>query len=470
MNIGQIPPSHLRTINAQNLQWKVVLGEACDNSFDSGANWVRVAFTGTKQLEISDDGGGCDNIEAMLTIGKHYRQASTKLGRFGVGLKDLACWLWGELLIHTIHGGVLRTAAVDWERLAKSDSWNVPDPVEHSINDGRRGTRLIFRKACRNRPDLDSLAVELGYLFAPALWSGKQIAIECGRKKITVAGWKLPEFEGEIVRESFLVDGKQVELTAGVVASDHTNQRKGFTFIHEHRVILNSSLGSNGHSVARVCGLVVLGIEWKLGRNKDAISEGDDQMSRLEEEIFARVGDVLRRAESQANLLRNSAFEGAVTTALRGLLPAAVEASEDRKARRKPAESQSGAVDPVGSSIKHRKARREQPGSTFRGSTKLAAIRFEWESTNDGAIGRADLPGNVVYLNERHPRLEHHRKMENVDAITDMCCMILIDAVIKNREASKLSIVRDCSDLTSAISEVLRRQQETDDAQFGVVA
>jgi hypothetical protein len=219
-----------------------------------------------------------------------------------------------------------------------------------------------------------------------------------------------------------------------------------------------------------VCGLVVLGSEWKLGTNKDAISEGDDEMSRLEDEIFARVGDVLRRAESQANLLRNSAFEGAVTTALRGLLPAAVEASGNRKARRKPAESQSGAVDPVGSGVKHRKARREQPGSTFRGSTNLAAIRFEWESTNDGAIGRADLPGNVVYLNERHPRLEHHRKMENVDAITDMCCMILSDAVIKNREACKLHIVRDFSDITSALSEVLRRQQETDDAQVGVSA
>jgi hypothetical protein len=48
--------------------------------------------------------------------------------------------------------------------------------------------------------------------------------------------------------------------------------------------------------------------------------------------------------------------------------------------------------------------------------------------------------------------------------------MILSDAVIKNREACKLHIVRDFSDITSALSEVLRRQQETDDAQVGVSA
>jgi len=78
-------------------------------------------------------------------------------------------------------------------------------------------------------------------------------------------------------------------------------------------------------------------------------------------------------------------------------------------------------------------------------------------------IGRADLPGNVVYLNENHRRLVHHRDKENVDAITDICSVILCEEVIRNRESEKLPIVRDCSDITAAISEVLRRQQETDE-------
>ena len=78
-------------------------------------------------------------------------------------------------------------------------------------------------------------------------------------------------------------------------------------------------------------------------------------------------------------------------------------------------------------------------------------------------IGRADIPGNVVYLNDNHNRLIHHRERDNVDAIADLCCVILSEEVIRNRESSKLPIVRDFTDITSAISEVLRRQQETDE-------
>jgi hypothetical protein len=465
VNLGNIPPSILRSINAQQMQWKVALGEACDNSFDSEANWVRIVFHGQKQVEIIDDGNGCDNIEAMLTIGKHYRQANTRLGRFGVGLKELACWLWGELVIHTISGGVMRKAAVDWERLARAADWNVPDPTACPVQDPQqRGTRLLFRRTGRNRPgDLAALADELGYLFAPALWNGKQIAIESGSKKLTVAAWKLPEFEGEVVRESFLVNGKRVQLTAGVVASDHVNPRKGFTFIHEFRVLLNSAMGSGGKSVSRICGTVDLGPEWKLGKNKDAIQDSDDQMAALEHAIYTRCEELLGRGERQSMILRNSAFEGAVTNALRGLLCAAVDDDPDRKAKRKAPENQTGRVEPTGKGRRHKRAKNQQPGQTFKGKASLAGIRFEWESRQDGMIGRADLPGNVVYLNDNHRRLIHHRENENVDAIADLCCVILSDEVIRNRESTKLPIVRDYTDITSAISEVLRRQQETDD-------
>lgn len=465
VNIGNIPPSILRSINAQPMQWKVALGEACDNSFDSGANWVRIVFHGDKQLEIIDDGGGCNNIEAMLTIGSHYKQANTKLGRFGVGLKELACWLWGELVIQTIHGGIVRKAAIDWERLARASDWNVPDPTEKPVGDRQeRGTKLLFRKTVRNRPsDLAVLADELGYLFAPALWSGKQIAIESGKKKLTVAAWKLPEFDGDVVRDSFSVNGKRVELTAGVVSSDHVNSRKGFTFIHEFRVLLNSALGSCGKSVSRVCGTVVLGSEWKLGKNKDAIQDSDDQMVALEQAIYSRCEKILERGERQSTMLRNSAFEGAVTTAIRGLLSAPSDNEADQKARRASPENDAGGVQPKESGRRHGRARKRQDGSTFKGSANLTGIRFEWECRNDGMIGRADLPGNVVYLNESHRRLIHHRENENVDAIADLCCFIVSEEVIRNRESLKLPIVRDYTDITSAISEILRRQQETDD-------
>jgi len=463
MNIGNIPPAILRSINAQPMQWKVALGEACDNSFDSRANWVRIVFHGEKQLEIIDDGDGCGSIEAMLTIGNHVRQASTKLGRFGVGLKELSCWLWGELFISTIYAGICRTALVDWERLARQPHWNVADPDEKPALAGQRGTSLRFRRTMRNRPgDLDLLSDELGYLFAPALWSGKQIAIEFGRKKITVAAWQLPEFEGEVIRDSFYVNGKRVELVAGVVTPDHTNQRKGFTFIHEHRVLLNSALGSKGKSVSRVCGTVVLGPEWKLGKNKDAIQDSDDQKDALEDAIYLRCQGVFARADRQAMMLRNSALEGAVTKALQLWVGNGPDEDETRKAKRNPRQEQTGTVSPAESGRKHRRAKVDQAGQTFKGISSMGEIRFEWEAVEDGSLGRLDPLGKVIYLNERHPRLAHHKQEENVGAIADMCCTVLVQALVNKSESHLLPCVRDL-DIISAMSLVLRKQQESDD-------
>jgi hypothetical protein len=186
-------------------------------------------------------------------------------------------------------------------------------------------------------------------------------------------------------------------------------------------------------------------------------------MKALEDAIYSRCEEVLARGERQSTILRNSAFEGAVTSALRGLLSAAVDDAADRKAKRRSRQNETGPVQPAGTGRRHRRANNQQPGQTFKGKTNLAGIRFEWESRQDGMIGKADLPGNVVYLNENHRRLIHHREKENVDAIADLCCVILSEEVIRNRESSKLPIVRDFTDITSAISEVLRRQQETDD-------
>jgi hypothetical protein len=463
MNLGNIPPSILRSLNAQPMQWKVALGEACDNSFDSKANWVRIRFTGDKQVEISDDGEGCDNIEAMLTIGRHYRQHSTKLGRFGVGLKELACWLWGELWIQTIHGGIQREVVIDWEKLARSSDWIVTDPDEEKAKDGQRGTRLLFRRAMRNRPQrLEELANDLGYLFAPALWNGKQIAIEHGKRKLTVIPWQLPEFEGEVVKDLFQVDGKKVQLTAGVVAGDSTNLRKGFTFIHEHRVLLNSALGAKGRSVSRICGTVILGPEWKLGKNKDAIQDSDDTKQALEEAIYSRCEALFERGEKQANFLHNSAFEGAVTEALKTMLSNGDCDAATKKAKRKPAENETGLVEPKNTDKKHKRASKEQSGSSFAGNAKLSSMRFEWETGADAMIGRCDIPGSVVYLNENHPRAKHHKENENVDAIADLCAWIITEEVMRDREQNKLPLFRDYSDMTTAISDVLRRQQETD--------
>lgn len=463
MNIGNIPPSILRTINAQTMVWKIALAEAVDNSFDSGATSARIVFKSKNGLEIVDDGNGCADIEKMLTIGRHTRQASTKLGRFGVGLKELACWLWGELVIETVHNRIMRRAAVDWERLAKQDHWNIPDASENKAARSESGTRLLFNRTTRNTPDLATLAEEMGYLFAPAIWIGKQIVIESKKKKILVLAWKLPEFEGDVVRDTFLVNGKQVELVAGVVSVDAVNSRKGFTFIHEHRQLLNSALGSKGKSVSRLCGTVVLGPEWKLGKNKDAIQDSDEQIIALEDAIFSRCRDVFSRAEQQSSILRNTEIEGAVNKSLQSLVASSAQKANDRKAKRSASGEQIGGVKPSGSGRRHKKARLDQDGETFCSIASIGQVRFEWESKPDNSIGWFDAAGKVLYLNDCHTRLSYHKQKENIDAIADICCTVLVGALLDSRDKSLLPCMRDCGDLTSALSKVLSAQQKSDE-------
>ena len=463
MNLGNIPPGILRTLNAQTMVWKIALAEAVDNSFDSGATSARIVFKGKNSVEIIDDGDGCADIEKMLTIGTHYRQATTKLGRFGVGLKELACWLWGELSIETVQNRIMRKASVDWERLAKQDHWNIPDAVENKASNSEHGTRLLFNRTTRNPPELATLAEEMGYLFAPAIWIGKQIVIESKKKRIPVVAWKLPEFDGEAVRDTFFVNGKRVELVVGVVSVDAVNLRKGFTFIYEHRQLLNSALGSKGKSVSRLCGTVVLGSEWKLGKNKDAIQDADEQIIALEDAIFCRCEDIFRRSEQQSSVLRNTAIEGTVTKLLQSLVASSAQKDKDRKAKRVSTGVHIGSVKKVGSGRKHKKARVDQDGDTFNSIASIGQVRFEWETRTDNSIGWFDAAGKVLYLNECHPRLLHHKEKENLDAIADMCCAVLVSSLLDTRDNLLLPCMRDCGDLATALSKVLSAQQESDE-------
>ena len=466
MNIGNIQPSILRTINAQSMVWKIALAEAVDNSFDGGATSVRIVFKGKNGVEIIDDGNGCADIEKMLTLGKHTRQSSTKLGRFGVGLKELACWLWGELIIETVHSRIMRRASVDWERLARQDHWNIPDAIESKASHSESGTRLLFNRTTRNTPDITVLAEELGYLFAPAIWIGKQVVIESNQKKIPIVAWKLPDFEGDVVRETFFVNGKRVDLVAGVVSVDAVNSRKGFTFIYEHRQLLNSALGAKGKSVGRMCATVILGVEWKLGKNKDALVDGDDEINALEDAIFSRCEDIFIRADQQSSVLRNSAIEGAVTKCLQSLVAHSAQKDKDRKGKRVVRGRKSGCIKPVGSGRKHKKARLDQDGETFCSIASIGQVRFEWESRTDNSIGWFDAAGKVLYLNDLHPRLAYHKQKENLDAIADACCAVLVSALIDASDKSMLPCMRDCNDFTSGLSKVLSAQQDSDELVY----
>ncbi len=295
MNISP-GPALLNSLRTQSLQWKTVLGELIDNSFDAGATRVEIVFGPKRQIEVKDNGLGCDDIEAMLTLGRHYRQPTTRLGRYGVGLKDAACWLWGVTNIVTIKKGVRRVCRVDWAKLASAAEWYVPDPEQEQARD-EPGTCLVFRNIARNLPN-DPLALmrELSYTFTPGLLQGRQIVFRFPKKKpLTATPYALPPLD-DVVQDEFLVNGRGVKIHVGIVKEGHPNEHPGFAFCHHHRVITTTALGCGGLSPARIAGQVWLDNSWSISRNKDELVDGQDELS---EALFSRLRPMLEKHRSR---------------------------------------------------------------------------------------------------------------------------------------------------------------------------
>jgi hypothetical protein len=448
IDLGQIPPSILVSMRSNPCNWSTVIGELVDNSLDAGATRVDIEFNG-KSMMVSDDGSGCDNIEKMLTIGAHYKQSSTKLGRYGVGLKDAACWLWGRLKIRTTKNARLHKADVDWEALSRSKSWKITTPMPTEASG--QGTQLVFNDVTRKLPDFESLAATLGYMFAPAILHGRQIRIFRQRKPpICVRPWQLPDLTQQ-VNDRFEVNGKRVHLVAGIVPMDAVNDKNGFNVCHAHRMICNTSFGSGGYSTSRICGVLTLDSEWMLSRNKTELVDTDSD--ELAEAIFHRCQGILKEAGAQAKELRNTALESSVTAKIRGMLGSGVMEKRD------PAKNKSGGVKPKSSGRKRNPTGKTQPGN--RVANRLAGrVRMEWRSRMDGLMGEVDILGAVIYLNSEHPRLSYHLKTENEEALADACMTLITFEEMEREERSKL--FADFSGFVEALSCVMTSQQSAD--------
>jgi len=436
----------------RKLGWHLALAELCDNSFDAGGSQVVIEFLPEKSLAVTDNGNGCDDLERMMTPGDHYGQDTNNLGVYGVGLKDTACWLWGTLHVQTTCRDITRSLKVDWSKLAKQKGWDLPDPLEEPATDGS-GTRLLFARTDRTLRDFEGIERELSYRFSPALSTGKQIILRRRKRNTICTGWKMPDLE-DIVSDRFEVDGKGVSLTAGIIAGGGTDRKHGFTFSYGHRNIDNCAIGSGGHSTKHICGTIELSREWRLERNKTSLD--DDSTDALADAIFARCKTIILKAESQAKVYQNTALQDSITRALRGML-----GEKTQKGRRNKTNEQDGTVAPQSGKRKHKNAKNRQPGQRFKDPKRGGLFRMEWNEYEPEKLGRVDLLGAVVYLNENHPRLAHHKSTENEDAILDMCLTLMTYADSTHEErGQKLLPFSGGDDVPSVLADVLARQQE----------
>jgi len=420
--------------------WKDVVGELIDNAFDAKATRVDLQFGQGRTFAVIDNGNGCDNLERMLIEGDHYNKKALS-GRYGVGLKDAATWLWGQLSIESATNAVVQTCLVDWAQLAKQDDWSVADPIILPST-GNTGTTLRFMNITRAFPDYEKLVDEISYLFAPALWKGAQITIKTQHKAVrAIEAWHMPPVE-KVVNDTFEVNGKAVKIDVGIVKEGHPNLRKGFSYCQGHRVVISTAKGSNGHSVSRVCGIVGLSKQWTLARNKDGVL--DDDMDLLEHEIFRRCEAIIMEAETQAERIESSALAGKVSQGLSVLL------QSNQKEKRESTKEQPGTIKPEGTKKQRRKSKRLQPGDKLMQAIHGGSMRMEWDSNMNGDIGRVDLLGRVIYLNPKHARLEYHKRNENHDALIDVCMALFASKVIEEPQRELFKEMSSKTDFVDA--------------------
>src|SRR4030095_16222896 len=254
--LRHVGPEFFGTMGAQNLTWFEAIGELLDNSIEHGqATQMIITFSGgDHSVEVVDDGIGCDDAEKMFSLSVHYSRTGKRgIGRYGVGLKEAAAWLWGYFYLQTRNGKEIQSIKVNWQQYTNQSDRELGIDRRIAGKEESFGTKLAFIKIRPSFPNYQSLYEDICFYFSPALQSGKQILLISSKgEKMICAAWRLPAFDGASLYEEFDIEGKHVKLAAGVVAEGLDNPRKGYSFFHAHRVIKNTvAWGSGGHSLAR---------------------------------------------------------------------------------------------------------------------------------------------------------------------------------------------------------------------------
>lgn len=418
---------------AKHYEWTHILGELIDNAFDAGAMRVSITLDGRK-LTVEDDGNGCDDIARMLTMGKHSRTQTTKLGRYGVGLKDAAWWVGGPTRIETNHHGKSHRLRLNWDTLS---SWSAPSPV--AVDAVRSGTIIEFEGISKSRrwPDGErqtAMLKELAFLYSPAIKSGRQIVFKRGKVQQTLERYELPPLS-EVVDAEISVEGKTARVHVGIIADGATTTRPGISYTHAFRVINHSALGCGGLGSSRIAGWVSLDKGWALARNKDDITAFKEDLGAA---VFAVIGPLVDKASKDALTIKSKSLAEQLTNSFRGIVG---ESEAEAKERRDSKKRRSGTVNPIGSGKRRLTASKTQPGDGIP-AARAGHFRIQFKECDGGSVGSVDVDGRVIWLADNHPTVSS-AKAANDELPLLVLAVSLFASQEVHSQAPLLSIMKD---------------------------
>jgi len=291
-------------LNNQAMSWRVAITELVDNALDAQARTITVRWH-KRTFTVEDDGVGISpsGFEDLYTLGTDIRPVHQKtIGRYGIGFKEAAGWLWGLARIQSRHKGELRRLFIDWEAEAHRGQEHDEDAPMVTLT--RRPTRdpsftrIDCREIRRDMPDRDqfgSLCAHLAHVYRPALATGVQITLGRGKETTTIreTPWPAAAANTPAIDGSCSVAGRPIHVRAYVTAEDQRQAGIHLAIVGRHMDTLTTNFQSR-----RIYGWATLGEEWEVSKNKTEISDPlrDQLMAALE--AFCR--PVLEAAEREA--------------------------------------------------------------------------------------------------------------------------------------------------------------------------
>lgn len=413
-----ITPTVRGSLRAQvvaNLSWKACLAELIDNAFDAGSPNVRLEFgPGGKYLRVVDTGSGFADLKQAVRLGRHDEHASTRLGRYGVGLNDASLWIGSAdsvLRIETIAKRRYHFIRIDWAALGERDNWRLPADAyrERAAADGETGSIIHIEPCNRAIPEGErwsDLERDLSYLFAPGMEAGKQITIQskvASRSAHILRPPEEPRFS-ETVEGTIVVGERTVLVRAGILQAGESCRWAGMTYVSGHRVIKEAGIkGCGGMNYDRLVGRATLDRQWKLTRNKDDFAEHAEALYGA---VFEVIRPLLEKIEQRARKMSWSDTLASTEQRLNQWLAPGIETENNAKATRTRTGQKSGTVEPKGTPRRHRQAARPQPGHTFMIQPGIQ-VKIVLADLEGATLGQADydreLNCAVVRLNQNQP-------------------------------------------------------------------
>lgn len=394
------------------LGWKKCLAEIVDNAFDANADSVVIEYA-KKTLRVTDNGSGCSDINAFFRMGAHRSKGG--LGKYGVGLKDAAHWLWGTTQVATVQSGRMYSASVAWEQIARASSWKLKG-YEAPAAGKENGTELLFSNIRHPLQNKEAIISELGYRFAPGIESGRHIVFKHNGKRHPVEAWRLPPLE-HIVDAVGEVSGKQFRVMAGVVQTGQKNEYPGFSIAYKHRICVTTRDGCGNYGTARFCGIVYLGEGWQLSRNKDEIITDAEGLAA---QLYFLCHDTLAAADQQSTSVELAGLEQQIGEALQDAIATEV------KSKRKKTKEEKGTKEPKESERRQRKAGEHQPGDKRLLTRVGSGIRVQFV---DGLpdIGKAEFndTGTLISLSNDEPYVQWAKLHRDKDTLVALAAAVL---------------------------------------------